>query len=169
MAGHRRAEATPSFGRLWPGHDEPANLRPLIHSALVFRRSKGPGTHISPVLLGFPKEDGGRGGFAIDIAKASRPCVSVAKVILGFAVVPCSSRRPAWASPIWDSERVSMPASPATATASPKPDLARNIDRELDFCTGELARYYVVTGKEDDATAGAGRRGPPQGRHPSGR
>ena len=44
-------------------------------------------------------------------------------------------------------------------------DLARDIDREL-ISYRSLARYFVVTGKEEDGKAGAGGRSAPEGRHP---
>ena len=72
------------------------------------------------------------------------------KIMLGFAVV-LAIRRSAWASPISDSSGVSAGVATYRNSVS-EADLARNIDREL-ISYRALARYYVVTGKEDDAKA----------------
>jgi methyl-accepting chemotaxis protein len=72
------------------------------------------------------------------------------KVMLGFAVVLVISAASMGIAYL-GFERVS--AGVATYRNSVlEADLARNIDRELISYRG-LARYYVVTGKEDDATA----------------
>src|SRR5216684_6063779 len=70
-----RAEATPSFGRLCPAMTGKAgaNLRPFIHSALIF--GIGSRELAFPGIAGCRKEDGGRGAIvwtclaAIYIAK----------------------------------------------------------------------------------------------------
>ena len=72
------------------------------------------------------------------------------KVMLGFAVVLALSAASMGIAYL-GFERVS--AGVATYRNSvTEADLARNIDREL-ISYQALARYYVVTGKEDDATA----------------
>ena len=72
------------------------------------------------------------------------------KVMLGFAVVLALSAASMGIAYL-GFERVS--AGVATYRNSvTEADLARNIDREL-ISYRALARYYVVTGKEDDATA----------------
>ncbi len=73
-----------------------------------------------------------------------------AKIVTGFAIVLAISAASLGIAYL-GFERVS--ASVATYRNSvSEADLARNIDREL-ISYQALARYYVVTGKEDDATA----------------
>jgi methyl-accepting chemotaxis protein len=72
------------------------------------------------------------------------------KVILGFAVVLLISAASMGIAYL-GFERVSAGVASYRNSVS-EADLARNIDRELILYRG-LARYYVVTGKEDDATA----------------
>jgi hypothetical protein len=108
-----------------------------------------------PVLLIFGKKTGVRGGIvkarmaAIDIRKASDIAFR-GKVMLGFAVVlaiTVASMGIAYLG----FERVSTGVTSYRNSVS-EADLARNIDREL-ISYQVLARYYVVTGKEDDAQA----------------
>jgi methyl-accepting chemotaxis protein len=73
-----------------------------------------------------------------------------AKVMLGFAVVLAVSAASMGIAYL-GFERVSSGVATYRNSVS-EADLARNIDRELISYRG-LARYYVVTGKEDDAKA----------------
>ena len=72
------------------------------------------------------------------------------KVMLGFAVVLVISAVTMGIAYL-GFERVSSGVATYRKSVS-EADLARNIDREL-ISYRALARYYVVTGKEDDATA----------------
>jgi methyl-accepting chemotaxis protein/CHASE3 domain sensor protein len=72
------------------------------------------------------------------------------KVMLGFAVVLMISATTMGIAYL-GFERVSSGVETYRKSVS-EADLARNIDREL-ISYRELARYYVVTGKEEDATA----------------
>jgi methyl-accepting chemotaxis protein len=72
------------------------------------------------------------------------------KIMLGFAVVLAVSATSMGIAYL-GFERVSAGIATYRNSVS-EADLARNIDRELISYRG-LARYYVVTGKEDDATA----------------
>src|ERR1700730_19132487 len=49
MAGHRRAEATPSFGRLWPGHDD-VKTSTATNSGLVWGNQEWRNFHDRPAL-----------------------------------------------------------------------------------------------------------------------
>jgi methyl-accepting chemotaxis protein len=73
-----------------------------------------------------------------------------AKVLLGFATVLVVAAVSMGIALI-GFERVSASVA-SYRTSVAEADLARNIDRELISYRG-LARYYVVTGKEDDANA----------------
>jgi len=73
-----------------------------------------------------------------------------AKVLAGFAVVLAVSAA-SMGIAYFGFERVSAGVASFRASVS-EADLARNIDHEL-ISYQALARYYVVTGKEDDATA----------------
>jgi methyl-accepting chemotaxis protein len=73
-----------------------------------------------------------------------------AKVLAGFAVVLAISAASMGIAYL-GFERVSAGVASFRASVS-EADLARNIDHEL-ISYQALARYYVVTGKEDDATA----------------
>src|ERR1700729_4193844 len=73
-----------------------------------------------------------------------------AKVILGFAVVLAISAASMGIAYL-GFERVSAGVALYRNSVS-EADLARNIDREL-ISYRALARYYVVTGKDDDAKA----------------
>jgi methyl-accepting chemotaxis protein len=75
------------------------------------------------------------------------------KVMLGFAVVLAISTVSMGIAYL-GFERVSAGVASYRNSVS-EADLARNIDREL-ISYQALARYYVVTGKEDDATAALG-------------
>jgi HAMP domain-containing protein/CHASE3 domain sensor protein len=73
-----------------------------------------------------------------------------AKIQLGFAIVLAISATSLGIA-YFGFEHVSA-AVASYRTSVAEADLARNIDREL-ISYRALARYYVVTGKEDDATA----------------
>jgi methyl-accepting chemotaxis protein len=73
-----------------------------------------------------------------------------AKIMLGFAVVLAISAASLGIAYL-GFERVSVGVALYRSSVS-EADLARNIDRELISYRG-LARYYVVTGKDDDAKA----------------
>src|SRR5438105_15695659 len=73
-----------------------------------------------------------------------------AKVLAGFAAVLAISAASMGIAYL-GFERVSAGVATYRSSVS-EADLARNIDREL-ISYQALARYYVVTGKEDDATA----------------
>jgi methyl-accepting chemotaxis protein len=73
-----------------------------------------------------------------------------AKIILGFAVVLAISAA-SLAFAYFGFERISTRVGSYRESVG-EADLARNIDREL-ISYRALARYYVVTGKEDDAKA----------------
>jgi methyl-accepting chemotaxis protein len=73
-----------------------------------------------------------------------------AKIMTGFAVVLAISAASLGIAYL-GFDRVSAGVSSYRNSVS-EADLARNIDREL-ISYRSLARYYVVTGKEDDATA----------------
>src|ERR1700683_3658907 len=73
-----------------------------------------------------------------------------AKIMLGFAVVLVISAASMGIAYL-GFERVSAGVASYRNSVS-EADLARSIDRDLISYRG-LARYYVVTGKEDDATA----------------
>jgi methyl-accepting chemotaxis protein len=72
------------------------------------------------------------------------------KVTLGFAVV-LAITAVSMGTAYYGFERVSSGVMSYRSSVS-ESELARNIDREL-ISYRALARYYVVTGKEDDATA----------------
>ncbi len=72
------------------------------------------------------------------------------KVTLGFAVV-LAITAVSMGTAYYGFERVSAGVATYRNSVS-EADLARNIDREL-ISYRALARYYVATGKEDDATA----------------
>jgi methyl-accepting chemotaxis protein len=72
------------------------------------------------------------------------------KVTLGFAVVLAITAI-SMSTAYFGFERVSAGVATYRSSVS-EADLARNIDREL-ISYRALARYYVATGKEDDATA----------------
>jgi methyl-accepting chemotaxis protein len=72
------------------------------------------------------------------------------KVTLGFAVV-LAITAVSMGTAYYGFERVSSGVATYRGSVS-EADLARNIDREL-ISYRALARYYVATGKEDDATA----------------
>ena len=72
------------------------------------------------------------------------------KVTLGFAVV-LAITAVSMGTAYFGFERVSAGVTTYRSSVS-EADLARNIDREL-ISYRALARYYVVTGKEEDATA----------------
>jgi methyl-accepting chemotaxis protein len=76
-----------------------------------------------------------------------------AKIILGFAVVLAISAA-SLCFAYFGFERISTRVG-AYRESVGEADLARNIDRELTVYRA-LARYYVVTGKEDDAKAALG-------------
>ena len=73
-----------------------------------------------------------------------------AKIMLGFSVVLAISAVSMGIAYL-GFERVSAGVSSYRNSVS-EADLARNIDRELISYRG-LARYFVVTGKEDDGKA----------------
>jgi methyl-accepting chemotaxis protein len=73
-----------------------------------------------------------------------------AKIMLGFSVV-LAITAVSMGMAYLGFERVSAGVASYRNSVS-EADLARNIDRDLTSYRG-LARYYVVTGKEDDATA----------------
>src|SRR5215831_11634936 len=73
-----------------------------------------------------------------------------AKIILGFAVVLAISAG-SMAFAYFGFERVSAGVGAYRASVS-EADLARNIDREL-LAYRSATRYFVVTGKEEDAKA----------------
>ncbi|KJC39014.1 chemotaxis protein [Bradyrhizobium sp. LTSP885] len=73
-----------------------------------------------------------------------------AKIMLGFAVTLAISAA-SMGFAYWGFERVSGGVESYRQSVA-EADLARNIDREL-ISYGALARYYVMTGKEDDAKA----------------
>jgi methyl-accepting chemotaxis protein len=73
-----------------------------------------------------------------------------AKIMLGFAVTLAISAA-SMGFAYMGFERVSAGVGSYRQSVS-EADLARNIDREL-ISYGSLARYFVVTGKEDDAKA----------------
>src|SRR5215813_2630707 len=73
-----------------------------------------------------------------------------AKIILGFGLVLAISAV-SLATAYLGFEKVSS-AVASYRTSVSEADLARNIDRELIAYRG-LARYYVVTDKDDDARA----------------
>jgi methyl-accepting chemotaxis protein len=76
-----------------------------------------------------------------------------AKIILGFAVVLAISAA-SLCFAYFGFERISTRVGSYRESVG-EADLARNIDRELTAYRA-LARYYVVTGKEDDAKAALG-------------
>ncbi|MBR0794243.1 HAMP domain-containing protein [Bradyrhizobium jicamae] len=73
-----------------------------------------------------------------------------AKIMLGFAVTLAISAA-SMGFAYWGFERVSAGVASYRQSVS-EADLARNIDRQL-ISYRSLARYYVVTGKEDDSKA----------------
>ena len=85
-----------------------------------------------------------------------------AKIMLGFAVTLALSAATMGFAYL-GFERVSAGVGSYRQSVA-EADLARNIDREL-ISYRSLARYYVATGKEDDAKAAPRRRGQPEGRH----
>src|SRR5260370_29490810 len=130
-----------------------ANLRALIHSALVFSTESGNGRSR------FSWFSGRRRGFEVGLLKRVWP-KSISpklptlrfrgKVMLGFAVV-LAITAVSMGIAYLGFERVSAGVASFRNSVS-EADLARNIDRELISYRG-LARYYVVTGKEGDAQA----------------
>jgi methyl-accepting chemotaxis protein len=108
-----------------------------------------------PALLVLRKKTGVQVGLSkrVGLQSLSRRLPTLrfrGKVMLGFAavlVVSAASMGIAYLG----FERVSASVASYRNSVS-EADLARNIDREL-ISYRALARYYVVTGKEDDATA----------------
>jgi methyl-accepting chemotaxis protein len=98
------------------------------------------------------------GGFQVGSLKRIWPSVSLrfptfrfrAKIMLGFTVVLAISAASMGIAYL-GFERVSAGVASYRNSVS-EADLARNIDRDLTSYRG-LARYYVATGKEDDAKA----------------
>src|SRR6266481_83379 len=91
------------------------------------------------------------GYFGASLKHAAFPPLKFrARIILGFAVVLAISAV-SMAFAYLGFERVSTGVASYRNSVS-EADLARNIDREL-ISYQALARYYVVTGKEDDAQA----------------
>src|SRR3984957_6588402 len=98
------------------------------------------------------------GGFQVGSLKRIWPSVSLrfptfrfrAKIVLGFSVVLAISAASMGIAYL-GFERVSAGVASYRNSVS-EADLARNIDRDLTSYRG-LARFYVVTGKEDDAKA----------------
>ncbi len=131
-----------------------ANLRPLIHSPLNLQGGFGRLT-----LLRFRWFSSRRRGFGVGLSKRTwRQSISPkiptlrfrAKVMLGFAVVLAISAASLGIAYL-GFERISTGVTLYRDSVS-QADLARNIDREL-ISYRALARYYVVTGKDDDANA----------------
>ncbi|MGA7998040.1 MAG: HAMP domain-containing methyl-accepting chemotaxis protein [Bradyrhizobium sp.] len=93
----------------------------------------------------------GRSGVGSQSASSKLPSLRFrGKVTLGFAVV-LAITAVSMGIAYFGFERVSSGVRTYRTSVS-EADLARNIDREL-ISYRALARYYVVTGKEDDATA----------------
>jgi methyl-accepting chemotaxis protein len=98
------------------------------------------------------------GGFQVGSLKRIWPSVSLrfptfrfrGKIMLGFVIVLAISAISMGIAYL-GFERVSAGVASYRNSVS-EADLARNIDRDLTWYRG-LARYYVVTGKEDDAKA----------------
>src|ERR1700722_6275652 len=98
------------------------------------------------------------GGFQVGSLKRIWPSVSLrfptfrfrGKIMLGFVIVLAISAASMGIAYL-GFERVSAGVASYRNSVS-EADLARNIDRDLTWYRG-LARYYVVTGKEDDAKA----------------
>src|SRR3984957_12441927 len=98
------------------------------------------------------------GGFQVGSLKRIWPSVSLrfptlrfrAKIMLGFTIVLAISAASMGIAYL-GFERVSAGVGSYRNSVS-EADLARNIDRDLTWYRG-LARYYVVTAKEDDAKA----------------
>ena len=131
-----------------------ANLRPLIHSPLNLQDGFG-----RLALLRIRWFSARRRGFGVGLSKRSwRQSISPriptlrfrAKVMLGFAVVLAISAASLGIAYL-GFERISAGVTLYRDSVS-QADLARNIDREL-ISYRALARYYVVTGKDDDANA----------------
>jgi methyl-accepting chemotaxis protein len=129
------------------------NLRPFINSALFFRI--GAGSLRSRYRWFFRKKTGVEVGLLKHVRAQSislkPPTLRFrAKVMLGFAVVLAISAASMGIAYL-GFERVSAGVALYRNSVS-EADLARNIDREL-ISYRALARYYVVTGKEDDGKA----------------
>src|SRR6266516_3906943 len=114
---------------------------------------------IRGLALPVPLILGKKTGFEVGLSKRAWPrSISVklptlrfrGKVMLGFAVV-LAINVASMGIAYLGCERVSTGVASYRNSVS-EADLARNIDREL-ISYQALARYYVVTGKEDDATA----------------
>src|ERR1700756_2072741 len=129
------------------------NLLPLIHSALGSRTGAG-GSRSR-----FSCFSERRRGFGVELSTRAKPQSRLprlptlrfrAKVMLGFTVVLAISAASMGIAYL-GFERVSAGVATYRNSVS-EADLARNIDREL-ISYQALARYYVVTGKEEDATA----------------
>src|ERR1700726_1568735 len=128
------------------------DLRPFIYSALVFRIGLG------GLLSRFRWFSENGWGVQVGSLKRIWPSVSLrfptlrfrAKIMLGFTIVLAISAASMGIAYL-GFERVSAGVASYRNSVS-EADLARNIDRDLTWYRG-LARYYVVTGKEDDAKA----------------
>src|SRR6478672_6741239 len=124
------------------------NLHTLIHSAVVLRRDKGAGASHSGfserkqgVEVGLPKRSGS--------LSIKFPTLRFrAKIMLGFTVTLAISAA-SMGIAYMGFERVSSGVDVYRRSVR-EADLARNIDREL-ISYRSLARYFVVTGKEDGA------------------
>src|ERR1700682_921154 len=134
------------------------NLRPFIHSALVFGTGSGSGAAVRRV---FRKKTGVRVG---SLKRVWTQSVSLrlptlrfrAKVMLGFAVVLTISAVSMGIAYL-GFEHVSVGVASYRKSVS-EADLARNIDREL-ISYRSLAHYYVVTGKEEEGKVALGAAG----------
>jgi hypothetical protein len=124
------------------------SLPPFIDSALIFGIGSGISRFPDVALRRKQPWEVGVGAQSITLR---RPTLRFrGKVMLGFALVLIISTITMGIAYL-GFERVSSGVSTYRNSVS-EADLARNIDREL-ISYRALARYYVVTGKEDDATA----------------
>jgi CHASE3 domain sensor protein len=123
----------------------------LIDSALVFGTGSGPRSR----FRWFSERRWGLGWdcrtYRINIDIVETPDLAIrAKIMLGFAVVLAISAASMGIAYL-GFERVAAGVTSYRNSVS-EADLARNIDREL-ISYRALARYFMVTGKEDDGKA----------------
>jgi methyl-accepting chemotaxis protein len=126
------------------------NLRPFIHSALVSRTGIGGSLRDSGI---FRTKTGDQVGLSVRIGAPSIKFPTLrfrAKIMLGFAVTLAISAVSMGIAYL-GFERVSLGVASYRNSVA-EADLARNIDREL-IAYRSLARYFVVTAKEEDGKA----------------
>ena len=146
-----RLATDPVAPKAAPREGVAVNLRRFIHLALASGRVEAR----APGLAVFCERKAGievglKGIWPRSLSPKLPALRFRAKIMLGFSVVLAISAV-SMGIAYFGFERVSAGVSSYRNSVS-EADLARNIDRELISYRG-LARYFVVTGKEDDGKA----------------